>query len=73
MAAAKCPSRGERHYAAKLTDSDVRLIRRLVAERRKLLDAARKLSDAEIGRKFEVHPGVIWKVSSRSGWFHVKD
>lgn len=65
------PQRGEQRYNAKLTAADVRLIRELVAERRRLLNEAKRLSDKEIARKFEVHPGVIWKVSARASWIHV--
>ena len=63
--------RGAQHYNAKLVDDDVRLIRALVEERRRLLAEAARLSDVEIGRKFGVHANTIWKIASWGSWVHV--
>ncbi len=61
---------GVDHWNAKLTEDDVRLIRALVEERAMHLAEARKLTDAAIAEKFEVHPNTIWKVY-RTSWTHV--
>lgn len=63
MAAAKNPARGEAHYKHKLTADDVRLMRELVAERERLLKEAKKLTDAKIAEKFEIHPNTVWKAT----------
>lgn len=55
----------------KLTADDVRLIRALVAERDRLLAEARKLSDRELARKFEVHKNTIQKACRFGSWAHV--
>lgn len=68
MAAAKNPMRGERHYMTTLTEDDVRLIRALAAERKRLLDEAALLSDKRIAEKFEIHPNTVWKITSYSNW-----
>lgn len=67
MAAAKNPPRGENHYACKLTDDDVRLVRECVALRKHHLAEAKKLSDAALASKFEVHRRTIYKISSFAG------
>jgi hypothetical protein len=67
------PQRGRDRWNAKLTDDDVRLMRSLVAERERLLTEARKLTDAAIAEKFEVHPNTVWKVCKRDTWVNVLD
>jgi len=71
MPAAKNPARGEELPQTKLTDDDVRLIRELVAEREKLLHQAKKLTNAVIANKFDVHPNTIDRVARRVNRFHV--
>jgi len=65
------PQRGSDRWNAKLTPDDVRLIRGLVAERERLLSEARKLTDAKIAEKFDIHENTVWKVRQKSSWFHV--
>lgn len=62
MAAAKNPSRGERHYRATLTDHDVVLIRELVEIRASLLEQARRLSNRALAEKFECSRQLIDKI-----------
>ena len=64
-------TRGEAHYAAKLTASDVLLIRAAVAERARLLKQARELSNQLLGAKFGVTHRTIEKIASREAWGHV--
>lgn len=65
------PVRGTDHPLSKLTDDDIRLIRECVAERERLLSEARKLTNAELAKKFDVHFRTIDRVTSRRGWIHV--
>ena len=65
------PQRGADRYNAKLSEDDVRLIRALVAERERLLTEARKLTDAKIAAKFEIHENTVWKVRQKASWIHV--
>ncbi len=60
--------RGASHWNAKLNSDDVRLIRSLVAERERLLKAARQLNDRAIAEKFDVHPNTVWRVCTRETW-----
>lgn len=64
--------RGSDHYAARLTEDDVRLIRAAGRERRRLLDDARRLSDAELAAKFECGVSTISRILSRQLWAHVE-
>ncbi|MGE5522591.1 MAG: hypothetical protein ACM3SS_02670 [Rhodospirillaceae bacterium] len=72
MAAPKNPRRGENHYRFKVTDDDARLMRALVLERERLLAEARKLTDAKIAEKFDVHPHTVWKVTRYESRRHVR-
>lgn len=65
-------ARGERHYMTKLTEADVRLIRQAVAERRRLLQEARKLSNAALARAMEVKPQTIANIVAGRVWGHVR-
>lgn len=56
------PSHGETHYKSKLTAADVELIRAAGDERARLLAEARKLSNAELGKKFDVSKNCIDRV-----------
>jgi hypothetical protein len=67
----KTPQRGADRYNAKLTDHDVRLIRELVAERSRLLAAARALSNRQLAEKFDVNYRTIEKVAEYRSWIHV--
>ena len=66
------PMHGEDHYAARLTEADVRLIRALGEERSRLLQSARKLSNATLAEKFDVSVRTIERVLDRSRWGHVE-
>lgn len=58
-------NRGSRHGMAKLTESDVREIR-------KLYDTT-SLSSREIGERFGVSKSVIIRIGRRKKWTHVKE
>jgi transcription initiation factor IIF auxiliary subunit len=73
VAAAKNPVRGSAHHNAKLNEDDVRLVLQLVAERDYHLAEAKKLTNEEIAKKFDVHVRTIDRVTQRSGWIHVPD
>lgn len=51
-------NRGEKHYAAKLTESDVRMIR----------DLRGKMSQREIGRIFNIHQVRVSDIQLRKEW-----
>lgn len=53
---------GERHGKAKLTDADVREMRRLHDQ---------GVGDIELARRFGVAPGAAWGVTRRKTWRHV--
>ena len=57
------PTRGEGNLFAKLTDSDVRDIRRL---------AASGLSQEKIGRRYGVTQSTVWRVLHGRTWTHVQ-
>ena len=63
--------RGDAHYAAKLTEADVRLIRDAIVERARLLKAARQLSNELLGDKFGVGRRTIEKIATRETWGHL--
>lgn len=65
--------RGEAHYNATLTTSDVRLIRAAIVERARLLRAARQLSNDLLGEKFGVGRRTIEKIATRETWAHVEN
>jgi len=54
-------SRGENHRTAKLTDDDVRQIRRLFGT----------MPHKDIAAKFGVHKSVISHIKTRKRWSHV--
>ena len=56
--------KGERHWAAKLTDDDVRLIRKRVASGEKQID---------LQREFGLSSGTVSLVVHRKRWAHVID
>lgn len=64
-------SRGERHYRAKLTEDDVRLIREAAEYRAKLLAEAASLSNASLAEKFDVTPSAIGRILYNGAWGHV--
>jgi uncharacterized protein YjcR len=43
-------------------------MRELVAERENLLAEAKKLTDAKIAEKFEIHPNTVWKATRYDTW-----
>jgi len=65
------PVRGTDHPLSKLTDDDVRLIRECVAERERLREEARRLSNEALAEKFGVHHRTIERVTQCRGWIHV--
>jgi ribosome-binding protein aMBF1 (putative translation factor) len=56
--------RGEAHHLAKLTESDVRLIREAYA--------SGGISQRALASKFEVAPRAIAQVIHRESWSHVR-
>lgn len=62
---------GEKHKDAKLTESDVRIIRDLVAERDRLLAEARKLTYQAIAEKFDIHEGHVRRIVRGDVWSHI--
>ena len=63
--------RGENHYAAKLTNDDVRHIRALVEERRALAKRLSALSNRSIAEKFDVTTSCIERVIYGQTWTHI--
>jgi len=59
-------SRGESHYACKLTTAEVELIRAAAEERRRLLDEARKLSNRALAEKMDTSVSNIERIISWS-------
>lgn len=64
-------ARGESHYAAKLTEDDVRALRAIVAERRQLLDRLAAISNKALAEKFDVKESCIERVIYGQTWTHV--
>ncbi len=54
---------GMKHYFAKLTDDDVREIRRLASER--------TMKRKEIAAKYNLAPEYLWKIITRRSWKHI--
>lgn len=67
------PVRGTDHPLSKLTDDDIRLIRECVAERERLINEARKLTNAKLAKKFDVHVNTIGRVTQFRGWIHIRE
>lgn len=63
--------RGSQLPHAKLTESDVRLIRELIAHREKLRAEVSTLTNQCIAEKFNVHHRTIDKISAGETWIHV--
>lgn len=63
--------RGQQLKHSKLTDEDVRLLRKCAAERERLRKEANELSNKRLAEKFDVHPRTIEKVLQGFTWFHV--
>ena len=72
MAAAINVSCGEERYNAKLTEDDVRLIILLGRQKKRLLAEAKKLSNMEIARKFEVSKSTIEGIINGAKWKHMQ-
>lgn len=64
-------ARGEAHWAAKLTEEDVRQIRELHAEGKRLRLEAARLSRSEIARKFDIDKRTVGDIVSGRAWRHV--
>lgn len=71
MAAAKNPVRGEKHHLSKLTDDDIKLLLACKAERDRLLEEAKKLTNKQLAAKFDIHERTVERVFYRGGWAHV--
>ncbi len=56
----------------KLSPEDVRLIRLLVDERKRLQAEARKISDTAIAEKFGISRNTIWRIAKYDIWRDVK-
>lgn len=63
--------RGESLPQSKLTESDVKLILKLVDERESLKKQASDLSNKKLAEKFDVHQRTIEKLLSGKTWRHV--
>lgn len=63
--------RGEYLPQAKLSESDVRLIRELIKHREELKAKAKNLNDSAIAEKFGVHRRTIERISQGETWSHV--
>lgn len=59
--------RGEAHHGAKLTENDVREIRRIYEK------GSRTHGTLALGRRYGVAKGVIWKIVKRRSWTHVPE
>ena len=71
MAAALNPVRGSKHYRAKFTEDEIKLILELVKERDELMKRAAELSNRSLAEKFEVHHRTIEKIAQCRSWTHV--
>lgn len=58
---------------AGLTAHDVSLIRALIAERKRLENEARELSDVAIGRRFGVSAQTVQNIRARRSWDYLQD
>ena len=63
--------RGSRSHLSKLVESDVMLIRQLLAERTRLESELQNLTYDAIAEKFEVSRKAIWNIHSKRTWGHI--
>jgi hypothetical protein len=63
--------RGQQLPQSKLTDEDVRLLRKCVAERERLRKQANELSNKKLAEKFDVHVRTVEKALQGYSWIHV--
>jgi hypothetical protein len=56
---------------AKLTDDDVRWIRRMVERRERLREEANKLSNANLAKQLGLHKNTVGRVTAGENWGHV--
>lgn len=63
--------RGSQLSWAKLDESDVALIREMVAEREAMKAKLREVTNAKIAEKFGVHVRTIDRVTTGENWGHV--
>ena len=63
--------RGSELPWSRLTESDVRLIRELIADREATKAQLRELTNAKIAEKFGVHVRTIDRVANGENWGHV--
>ena len=74
MGVVRCVNQGEDHPMVKLTEDDVRLIRK--AWKGDALNQHARgdgLSLSELAKKFEVDWSTIWKIVQYKTWPHVRD
>jgi len=65
--------RGQDCAAAKLTDENVRFIRRMVERRKRLRDEANRLSNKGLAKILNVHYRTVDRVIAGENWTHVED
>jgi hypothetical protein len=63
--------KGSRHWNAKLTEYDVKLILELDEERREIRQRLQDLKIAKIAEKFDVSATVISRIVNGHEWRHV--
>lgn len=54
--------KGERHACSRLTENQIREIRKCVAN---------GASQASMARRFDVHPGTVFAIVHRTSWYHI--
>ena len=64
-------NQGTNHHAHRLTEDDVRIIRKAAVERDRLKAEAKTLSNEELGKKFGVRAATISEVITYKTWIHV--
>lgn len=62
---------GEKHHSSKLTDDDVRKIKRLIADKEYHYEQWTRLTYAIIGEKFEVTASTIEAIANGKNWKHI--
>lgn len=63
--------RGSERKDAKLTENDVRLIREMLDERKRLKSQLKLISSKTLAEKFEVSVHTIHAISQEKTWLHV--
>lgn len=63
--------KGSKHFHAKLTEEDVKLILALNEERLEIRKKLKEVSIEGIARKFDMSPSVIGRIVRGHAWRHV--